>query len=311
MVIQKMDMTTKDLNLLQLFNVLMQEHNLTRAAQRLSLSQPALSHKLKKLRTEFDDELFVRASKGLTPTPRAIELADEIAKIVGDMEKFYFSLTRKDFLSSTDKITIYGTDYIEYLLLPKLLQKIDKLAPNIRVVMLNTQGRVPIKELENGECDIAIAGFYQDMPGHIYQQTLRYDEFVVLACKENTKILNNMDINDYINNKHIVATLSGDLKGSIDNQLEVQLGYKRNVVAGLSSFLNPSESIVGSQYIHTCFRPIAERAIKITPELNIYPLPFKIPSVQIKQIWHQRTNQDPLRKWLRNEIKLILSPYLL
>ena len=98
-VIQKMNISNKDFNLLYLFHVLYQERNATLAAQRMALSQPALSHKLNKLRHQFGDPLFVRAPRGLTPTPRAHELAPEVERLVVGLEGFYERCEGQDFLA--------------------------------------------------------------------------------------------------------------------------------------------------------------------------------------------------------------------
>ena len=135
-----MNITNKDFNLLLVFHVVYQERNASVAATRMALSQPALSHKLNKLRHEFADPLFVRASRGLTPTPKAHELAPLVQRLISEMEAFYEQCEGRDFLARTERIHLYSTDYIEQTLLPRLLPRLREQAPNLQLITHNTRG---------------------------------------------------------------------------------------------------------------------------------------------------------------------------
>ncbi|KUJ83484.1 LysR family transcriptional regulator [Microbulbifer flavimaris] len=301
-----MNISSKDLNLLALFKVLYEEQNLSVAAQRMALSQPALSHRLNKLRDELGDPLFVRAARGLTPTPRAHALAPEVARLVAEIEDFYQFNEGRDFLSQPDIIHIYSTDYVEQLLMPALIHRIAEQAPQLQLVTHNTRGQLPARELENGSCDIAIAGFYTDLPGTFYQQALHSEEFVVLASGANRNIKKQLTLKIFLECRHLVTTLTGDLNGVVDRALQAQ-GKKRRVIAGLSSFLAPPAVVCGTDMLLTCLRSIAEEACERYPDLKIYPVPLQLEPVQVVQTWHQRTHQDPMRQWLRQQIKETLS----
>lgn len=307
-VIRFMNISKKDTNLLILFKVLFQEKNLTRAAHRMSLSQPAMSHKLNKLRHEFSDPLFVRSGHGLAATPKAKAIANRLFALVDNLEEFYEELSKDSFLKIEDKINIYTTDYIEYLLMPSLLKVIDQFAPNLQIAIINTKGELPLNEMELGECDIAIAGFYNNLPKRLYAQHIRNDSFVVLASQSNTKISRGtLDLKGYLACKHIMTTLSGDLSSSlIDARLEKE-DKKRKVISGLTSFLTPPTIIEDSDYLLTCLKPIAEMAISKSRDLVIYPPPIDIPPINVKQVWHPSTDQSSIRKWLREHINNILS----
>ncbi|AOS95728.1 HTH-type transcriptional regulator SyrM 1 [Microbulbifer aggregans] len=301
-----MNISTKDVNLLVLFKVLYEEQNLSVAAGRMALSQPALSHRLNKLRDELGDPLFVRAARGLTPTPKAHALAPEVARLVGEIEGFYQNNEEHDFLSQADVVHIYSTDYVEQLLMPALIHRITEQAPHLQLVTHNTRGQLPARELENGSCDIAIAGFYTDLPATFYQQSLHSEEFVVLASRDNQLIKKQLTLKIFLQCRHLVTTLTGDLNGVVDRALQAQ-GQKRMVTAGLSSFLAPPAVICGTDMLLTCLRSIAEEACRRYPDLKVYPVPLKLEPVQVVQTWHQRTHQDPMRRWLRQQIKEVLS----
>ena len=124
-----MNIANKDLNLLLVFQMLYQERNASLAAERMALSQPALSHKLNKLRHQFGDPLFVRAPRGLTPTPRAHELAPQVQHLVEQLELFYERCDGADMLTRPARLHLYSTDYLEQTLLPRLLPILRSQAP--------------------------------------------------------------------------------------------------------------------------------------------------------------------------------------
>lgn len=299
--IQKMNITHKDLNLLLVFHVLYQERNATLAAERMALSQPALSHKLNKLRHQFGDPLFVRAPRGLTPTPRAHEMAPQVQRLVEDLQGFYERCDDLDFLTRPARLHLYSTDYLEQTLLPRLLPIIRSQAPNLVLITHNTRGQLPREALEKGTCDLAIAGFYTDLPDTFHQQRLLSEDFVVLAARSNPRLGAGMSLEAFLACEHLLTTLTGDLDGLVDRALRAE-GRSRRVVAGLSSFLAPARLIRGTDLLLTCLRAVAVEAVERDPQLCIYPMPLALPTIELMQIWHERTHTDPLRKWFRQQV---------
>ncbi|QYK07029.1 LysR family transcriptional regulator [Shewanella zhangzhouensis] len=301
-----MNIATKDLNLLKLFQVLYDERSVSSAAERMNLSQPALSHKLAKLRTEFGDTLFARAPRGLTPTPRAHQLAPLVQQLLRSLESFYDYCDEESFLLREDRIHLYSTDYIEQLLMPKLLPLVRQKAPRLQLVFHNTRGKLPRSELETGACDMAIAGFFKQLPDTFYQQKIHSESFAVLACRSNPILNGKLDLETFLACDHLVTTLTGDLEGIVDGALH-EKGYQRRIVAGLSSFLSPALMIEGSDLLITCLESVASHACNCIPSLVSYPCPVDLAKVEIMQTWHQRTHDDPLRTWLRQQIRYLLN----
>ncbi|AGH43615.1 LysR family transcriptional regulator [Paraglaciecola psychrophila] len=302
-----MNIKSKDLNSLHLFAILYEERSLTRASARMALSQPALSHRLNKLREEFGDPMFVRASRGLTLTPFAKKYANQIMGVVSNVEAFYQTMQPPDFLQQRDKVTIYGTEIVEALLMPSVLNIIASEAPNVKIIMFNTSGRLPLKELENGTCDIAIAGFFENIPTSFYQEKIMEYEFVVLANKQNEHIGSELTLAAFLQCRHVMVTLTGALNGSIDTALE-SLGEKRRVLAGYSSFLAPQILLRKQKNIlFVCARPLAVLAVQNNKDLIIYNSPAALPKIELIQVWHERTHNDQLRKLLRENLKNIAS----
>ncbi len=304
--IQNMNISSKDINLLYLFKVVYEELNLSTAARRMSLSQPALSHRLNKLREEFNDEMFVRAARGLTPTPMARDLAPQILTLVTEIEDLFQHSSEQDFLDKPDIVRIYTTDLIEQLLLPKLLKNVQNNATHLQLTTQNTRGDLPKQEMERGICDIAIAGFFGKLPASFYEQKLCVQDFVVLGHRNNPSLTNGLTLDTYLANDHVITTLTGDFSGVVDKKLH-ERGLSRKVVAGVSSFLASPSIIVEGQYLLTCLRSLAEIACRQCSELEIHPCPITIPKITFVQCWHQRTHNDPLRKWLRRQIKMIFK----
>ena len=303
-----MNIANKDLNLLLVFHVLYQERSASLAAARMALSQPALSHKLNKLRRELGDALFVRAPRGLTPTPRAHELAPLVQGLVAELEAFYDQCEGRDFLQRAERIHLYTTDYIEQTLLPALLPHLREQAPNLLLITHNTRGLLPREELEKGTCDLAIAGFYANLPDTFRQQRLLSEDFVVLAARDHPRLTGGLDLPAYLACEHLLTTLTGDLNGLVDRALQAQ-GQTRRVAAGLSSFIAPSRLVRGSELLLTCLRSVAEEAVERDASLVLHPLPagLELPQVEVMQIWHERTDADRLRRWLRQQIQQVAS----
>ncbi|MCU1733527.1 MULTISPECIES: LysR substrate-binding domain-containing protein [unclassified Pseudomonas] len=300
-----MNIAKKDLNLLLVFHVLYQERNASVAATRMALSQPALSHKLNKLRHQFGDPLFVRAPRGLTPTPRAHELAPHVQRLVGELEAFYDLCDGQDFLARAERLHLYSTDYMEQTLLPRLLPVLREQAPNLVLITHNTRGELPREELEKGTCDLAIAGFYKDLPDTFHQQRLLGEDFVVLASRSNPRLNDGLDLPAFLACEHLLTTLTGDLDGLVDRALQAR-GLQRRVVAGLSSFIAPTRLVRGTDLLLTCLRSLAEEAVERDPDLRIHRLPLDLPRVEVMQIWHERTHADPLRRWFRQQVAGVL-----
>lgn len=221
------------------------------------------------------------------------------------LEGFYQHQSDVDFLNQADRLVIYSTDYIESLLLPDLLSLLSEQAPQVQLVMRHTQGVLPKQQLERGDCDLAIAGFYRDLPESFYQQNLQTENFVVLMRQQHPLAGQELDLDHYCNARHIVTTLTGDLDGLVDQEL-AKSALQRHVCAGLSGFLSPAHIVSKNDVLLTCLKSVADLAVQANSNLLIKTCPVPVPHVQISQVWHSRTQDDPLRRWLRQHIHRLL-----
>lgn len=302
-----MNVKSKDLNLLVLFKLIYEEKNLTKVGELLNLSQPALSHRLKRLREEFNDELFTKSARILIPTVEAKKLYPKVSTIIDELNSFYQDQESHDFSTATEIIKIFTTDIMESLISQELLKRIKAKAPNVKIAFQNTNGQLPSKELEYGTCDIAIAGYFKNLPMACYKRDLYQDYFVVLTDKNNSIIKKNLTLKCYLKAEHFITTLSGDLNGVIDKELKKK-NLKRNVVCGFSNFISPISSLENTDYMLTCLNSMANYSMKKFNFLNKYECPVQTNKITKIQVWHQRTHSDPLRSWIRNEIHQILNP---
>jgi len=200
-----------DLNLLVIFDAVATELNTVRAAKKLSLSQPAVSHALNRLRELFGDRLFVRASRGLIPTPRALSLQPPIREVLEKTESIVFQRPIFELSTAVKTFRIATTDLFEHLVLPELLKVVEKKAPGVTVICRPTPGHLPQEGLESGELDLAIAGFYGQIPERFFEQNLFRDDVVCAARKGVIKGKSELTLETYAALKHMIVSIRGDM----------------------------------------------------------------------------------------------------
>lgn len=296
-----------DLNLLTIFRVLERTRNVTLAAKSLGLSQPAMSHSLSRLRMALGDQLFVKTPKEMVPTPRAIQLAPIVQSILSQIERDV--LDSVDFSPQTLERTfqIKTTDFIEAILVPQLLLRLGREAPKVKISVTSTGFSLPREVLEQGKCDIAIGGFFGDLPTGFFQQKLFDDHFKCAVSKKHPRLgaSKGMTIDEFCLGRHLLIAPGGDLQSQLDKIL-LQKRKKRLIVAGCSSYvvsgwiLNSTDAILTAP--SKLIDVLAQRF-----ELTSLPLPIKIPEISVLQVWHERNHQDLAHQWFRNRVREALQ----
>lgn len=297
-----MNINACDLNLLAVFQSLAHHLNTTKTAKDLGLSQPAVSHALGRLRLMFNDPLFVRASRGLTPTSKARELMTPIEKILTDTEALFREVA---FDPAKEKrvFKISTTDYFEVIALPQIIKKISEIAPGIQLVTRATLGHLQKDAFENGELDLAIAGYFGDLPEGYYQQTVFRDDFVCVGRRGNALLKGQFTPKKYAAATHLLISPQGDMKSKTQLALK-KLKLEQRFQAGISSFTSPGWMIAESDLLLTCPRKLANAYEKYLP-IEQVKLPFSLDSINVVQVWHARHHRDQAHVWLRNLIKEI------
>lgn len=300
-----MNIRNVDLNLLLVLKELLLEKNTVRVGEKLGLSQPAVSHALKRLREAFGDPLMVRASRGLVPTRRALELEAQIVELIKNAEQLFDK--PKVFNPKDSKLTfrIATTDYMEQLILPGLLAILENEAPGCTVITRPTYGSLPKAELEEGSIDIAIAGFYRDMPDNFYKQNIIEDNFVCVARRGNALFKGPLSLKKYAGAKHVLISMDGDMKSRAQALLKKQ-GLDQQFAAGVSSFNAPGWILTRTDLLLTCPRKLAE-SFQVHLPIEIKELPFQLEKISIVQAWHARNHKDESQVWFRGLIKQVCA----
>jgi DNA-binding transcriptional LysR family regulator len=295
----------EDLNLLKDFESLWAERNVSRAAQRLGIGQPAMSARLQKLRAAFSDPLFVRQYDGLTPSPRAMLLAPTVLAALSACRA---ALAPNDgFVAARaeGRLVIAGTDYFDVLAMPWLIPQIHREAPNVQIVTRTVRGPLPKRELENGSIDVAVAGFFRDVPEGFFRQKLFDDHYVCTVRKNHPVVRGKLTKATFLALSHLLISPDGDLDGAVDLAL-ARHGKKRRVVAGVGNFHAPGPIVANSDLILTAPNQLVRSYAEHLP-LEIYEPPFVIPGFTVIQVWHARTHEDPLRAWVRSLIQRVAA----
>lgn len=286
-----------DLNLVSVFDALLRERNVTLAADSIGLSQSAMSHALKRLRTYFNDPLFVRTANGMTPTPRALELGDTVLSIVELVRDQLVPRAGFDPLKSDRTFGLCLTDMGELVFLPPIMKLISRLAPGCRIKTI----QVPQKEvkgvLESGEVDLVIGSIYS-VPGELFQQRLFTHPFVCIASSKNRSIGKVLTLDRFQKASHIVVSLTGRPEDAYDRVID-DFGINRKVFLTTPHFLVVPLLIENTDLIATVPRELGTVFSRYKC-IKVWPTPIELPRFDLRQHWHPRFHHDSANKWLRN-----------
>ena len=292
--------TQLDLNLLFIAESLYKTLNVSKTAIELGMSQSAVSHALTKLREHFNDPLFVRVSKGMAATNLAIELRESIEALTLQGREIAVRSEKFDPKLAKGRISIATTDMQEIIIMPGLLKRIQEEAPNLQISIRPTGGDLPKTELENGTIDIAIAGFYKNLPEGFYQRKLLDLEFSTAFRKNHSKIKRTMTAAQFYESDHALITLQGDFKDNFPK--------KRKILYGSYSFTGIAWTLASTDLVLTAPTLLLEKYKEYFP-IIIQKSPIEIPKVELRMVWHARNHKDPLQVWFRDLLKNELDVY--
>lgn len=291
-------LTNIDLRLLQLFDEIYRTRNLSRAAERMNLTQPAVSLALARLRGHFGDPLFVRAAGNMEPTPHATALYELVLQAISLLQTTIDFRVGFDPQHSTDIFRISMTDVGQIVLLPNLLNVLRREAPGMRVDVSTITESTPAA-LESGEQDLAV-GFMPFIDSRFYQQVLFEEDFVCLARSDHPRIRKSLTLKRYQDELHVAVKTSGTGHLVVEKTVE-KLGIQRRLGVEIPNFIGLATVVGATDYLSTL--PLrAGRILARTPGVRLLEPPFHIPSYQVKQHWHERKHRDPRLIWLRGVI---------
>jgi len=297
-VINLMHYEQIDLNLLTIFEAVMTELNVTRAAERLSMTQPAVSHALRRLRRITNDELFIKVPSGVSPTPKALELWQPIRDGLLQIRQVLLPVAF-DPATAKQTFTISMTDYSVALLLPKLLPILEQTAPNIDLRILPNTNINAASLLEKSEIDIALGRFFRPS-SRLRVQELSHDRYVCIMRQGHPLSKNKLTLKQYVNAKHLLVSLTGESTGFIDEQLREQ-GLQRRVMLTVNQFTLAPELVAKSDLITAIPQRILQKSFYLE-QLHIDELPIEVNPVELQMMWHERKQSDVAHEWLRSQL---------
>jgi len=293
--IPRMDIRAVDLNLLKAFDALANERAVTRAAERIGLSQPAMSHALSRLRSLFSDDLFVRTPVGMEPTARAREIAPLVAAAIEHIEAALNLGIGFDPAKSTGIFTAGMAEYAEVALVGRLAEAFAREAPRATLRLTPLTGIDAAEQLDRGAIDVAIAHL-GTVPPHIESILLLRDPFVVIARPGHPIARQNLSIEDYAALNHVLVSPRGDTSGALDRIL-VDFGLRRRIALLVATYLALPVALAASDLVATVPSRTA-RQIAATAEIEIVPLPIDF-STTVSMAWHRRAASEPAQAWFR------------
>ncbi len=294
-----------DLNLLVVFAVFAEERSVSRAAQRLLLSQPAVSRALQRLRDTFHDDLFVRTAAGYELTPKAQRLLQELEKMLPRLDRL---LSGQHFDPSVEEATfrIGGTDSSASTLAPLICCKVLPNAAKVRFEYVNWH-KGSFDDLSHGSVDLVIAADLVEVPAPLQSQWI-YDEEFVCVVDARSPFKNKLTIKQYIRARHVAVSLLQGMQVAPDKRLMSQ-GYKRQVAFQVGYHGTAVRCVRGTDLIATVPRRFAE-AMMPSRAIKVLSAPPEVGGFRYLMSWHPRVNSDAAHAWLRSTIQ-DLGAYLM
>ncbi len=290
-----MDIRAVDLNLLKAFDALATERAVTRAGDRIGLSQPAMSHALSRLRDLFADDLFVRTPTGMEPTARAREIAPLVAAAIEHIEAALNLGIGFDPAKSAGIFTAGMAEYAEVALVGRLAAAFADQAPRATLRLTPLTGAAAAEQLDRGAIDVAVAHI-NALPPHIESVRLLRDPFVVVARRGHPILGQPLSVESYAALNHILVSPRGDTSGALDRIL-VDFGLRRRITLLVATYLALPAALAASDLVATVPSRMA-RQIAATGEIEIMPLPIDF-VMTVSMAWHRRAAGEPAQAWFR------------
>lgn len=298
-----MDIRTVDLNLLVALEALLAERNVTRAAERLHLSQSATSAALARLRDVFHDPLLLRTARGMLPTAKALELAEPVQHVLAQIGRIVQPATPFNPGEARSVFKIAASDYVEFTVLPQFLERLDRESPGARVAVKAMDFEAIGRWLESGDVDFAVMSI-ANAPPDVRARALYTERFVCVARRGHPRVGNSIDLDTFCSLDHVmVSARSGVFSGATDEALAM-IGRKRRVKLSVPHYLLLPEMVLRSDMIAIAPERLARH---YTDRLTLIEPPVPIRGLKIAIVWHERTHRDPAQIWVRSVVAAAAS----
>ena len=293
-----MDIRNVDLNLLVALDALLAERSVSRAAVRLRLSQPAVSALLARLRELFGDPILLRSARGMLPTPRALGLLGPVKRVLDEIDALVQPRSAFDPASALHTFTLSASDYVEYALLPTLVDYLERKAPGVRLEVRPLDLQTVATQMESGEVDLCITGL-QNAPAGLHSQPLYTERMVSVVRRRHPDIGAHLTLEKFCSLEHIMVSVRGSSFSARIDEALAALGRKRRVRLAVPHFLLVPEIVARSDMISTLPERLARGYAR---KLHILEPPLEIPGFTVGQIWHERNQREPAQQWLRKSL---------
>ncbi len=285
-----------DLNLMPIFLTLMDERNVTRAAARLGITQPALSNALNRLRDTLRDPLFIRERYGMKPTQMAEDLAPVIRAALASIDDVILGQQNFDPALATRLFTIAPNSYVEFVLMPAIVCRLREHAAGIKLRLIPFGNDVIETGAMSGTTDIVL-GRIVDPPDNLIVQHLMDDGLACVVRADHPEIGDNISKDQYEQLKHVNVLPPGRMRAGLFQALE-QNNLKREVAVSVTHFLAVPEMIAVTDYCSTLPSLIC-RNLARDPRLKVLAAPVDLGTFPVEIAWHVRYRHDPAHRWLR------------
>ncbi|CDZ35584.1 HTH-type transcriptional activator NahR [Neorhizobium galegae bv. officinalis] len=295
-----------DLNLLPVFLTLMDERNVTRAAERLGMTQPALSNALNRLRETLRDPLFIRERYGMKPTQMAEELAPVVRAALSSLDEAIGGQQEFDPAVATRQFTLAPNSYVEFVLMPVVVARLRELAPGIRLRLTPFGNDLVETGAVSGATEMVL-GRIVDPPDNMVVQHLMDDGLACVVRKDHPEVGDSLSQEQYERMKHVNVLPPGRMRAGLFQALQ-QKGLKRDVAVSVTHFLAVPEMVAVSDYCATLPRLICQRLAR-DERLKVLPAPVDLGTFPVHLAWHVRYRSDPAHRWLRSLIGDVAKAY--
>ena len=294
-----MELHEIDLNLLVVFNQLLIERRVSKVADNLGVSQPAVSNSLAKLRKLFGDELFLRTPKGMEPTPFADQLAESVSYALAMIHSGVNQRTSFDPATERRSFTVGMTDIGEIVFLPELIARVKRDAPGIALSTVRNTAINLRDELESGKVDMAI-GLLPQLKAGFFQRRLFKQRYVCLMRRGHRLDKKRMTLAEYAGAQHLVVVSAGTGHGKVDELLQ-RSGIERTVQLTVPHYVSVGHILQRSELITTVPEKLADRLLEPFGLAKVAH-PAKLPEVAINAFWHAKYHRAPANRWLRGVV---------
>lgn len=289
-------METPDLNFLYVLKALDEERSVSRAAERLGLTQPAVSHALGKLRTLFQDDLFVRAGAVMAPTPTGERLVQGVAHVLAVVQEEIWSAKAFDAATTTRTFSVCMSDMGVIVLLPRLLAALRERAPNAVLKPIQLPTLELASALQDGALDLAI-GYLGRLGDNLHQQPLFRRSLVGIVKGGETRQRVSMTLEEFVARKHVVASTLALTNQLLEKELR-QHGARLKVGVDVPYLLAVPSLVSTSDFVAAVPDELADLFARLA-NVDVFALPIDLPDLTVQQFWHARHHNDAGHRWFR------------